>query len=260
MNSMRGIVSQPPHAHSWALVTLLLDADADPNDAQGLYNTMFRPENRRLKLLLERGLTAAALGNVAAIRCLLSLGADPNATADDGTTALHQAAWNDRRAAAECLVAHGARPLRDANHESTPAGWANHAGHAALRDYLLDHCPDGLDLVSFGTVDALRRYLAEHPDFATGTLPGGGSPLHHLCDDTDQAPRSTAGEQPANRGQWRVRLPHNRTAGVDILPRETGCLNTSTIHGSPPRWRPVSPCSKPDTEAAISRSRTSTDS
>ena len=296
-----GIVSQPPHAHSWALVTLLLDAGADPNDAQGLYNTMFRPENRWLKLLLERGLTAAArinwktdnrigtldfilghavavgftervalllrhgadprgtnyydgrshyenallngcgeiaemlvragaepvelspeqrvraacmsgdeaaaraalerapdslndsgtlhaaaaLGNVAAIRCLLGLGADPNATADDGTTALHQAAWNDRRAAAEFLVARGARPLRDANHESTPAGWANHAGHAALRDYLLDHCPDGLDLVSFGRVDALRRYLAEHPDFATGTLPGGGSPLHHLCDDTD---------------------------------------------------------------------------
>ena len=55
-----GIVSQPPHAHSWALVTLLLDAGADPNDAQGLYNTMFRPENRWLKLLLERGLTAAA--------------------------------------------------------------------------------------------------------------------------------------------------------------------------------------------------------
>ena len=181
---------------------------------------------------------AAALGNVAAIRCLLGLGADPNATADDGTTALHQAAWNDRRAAAECLVAHGARPLRDANHESTPAGWANHAGHAALRDYLLDHCPDGLDLVSFGRVDALRRYLAEHPDFATGTLPGGGSPLHRLCDDTDQAPRSTAGERPANRGQWRVRLPHNRTAGVDILPRETGCLNTSTIHGSPAKVAP----------------------
>ena len=91
---------------------------------------------------------AASLGNVAALRCLLSLGADPNATAAGGTTALHQAAWNDRRAAAEVLVAHGARPLRDANHGSTPAGWADHAGHAAMRDYLLDHCPDGLDLVS----------------------------------------------------------------------------------------------------------------
>ena len=128
---------------------------------------------------------AASLGNVAALRCMLNLGADANATTDDGTTALHQAAWHDQRVAAEVLVAHGARPLRDANHESTPAGWANHAGHAAMRDYLLDHCPDGFDLISFGRLEALRRYLAEHPGFATGTLPGGGTPLHHLRDDID---------------------------------------------------------------------------
>ena len=296
-----GVVSQPPHAHARALATLLLDAGADPNDAQGLYNTIFRPDNGWLRLLIDRGLTAAAkvnwktdnqvgtldfmlgyaasrgftervelvlrhgadpngvnyydgrthhenallngfgeiaemlvragaapaelspesrfraacmsgdeeaaraaletapaslndagtlqaaasLGNVAAIRCLLSLGADPNGTADDRTTALHQAAWHDHRAAAELLVAHGARPLRDANHESTPASWADHAGNAAMRDYLLEHCPDGLDLISFGRVEALRRYLAEHPSFATDPLPDGGSPLHRLRDDID---------------------------------------------------------------------------
>ena len=54
-----------------------------------------------------------------------------------------------------------------------------------MRDYLLDHCTDGLDLVSFGRVAALRRYLSEHPDFATSVTPGGGSPLHHLRDDID---------------------------------------------------------------------------
>ena len=296
-----GVVSQPPHPHAWGLATLLLDAGADPNDAQGLYNTMFQPDNRWLQLFLDRGLTAsdrinwktgnrigtldfllghaatkgfadrvelllrhgadprgssyyngrthhanallngfqdiaamlqhagaapaelgpedrfraacmsgdettaraaleaapqslsnpdmlhtaASLGNVAAVRCLLGLGADANATAKDGTTALHQAGWNDQRGVAEILVAHGARPLRDANHGSSPAGWANHAGHAAMRDYLLDHCTDGLDLVSFGRVAALRRYLSEHPDFATSVTPGGGSPLHHLRDDID---------------------------------------------------------------------------
>ena len=296
-----GLVSQPPHPHARALAERLLDAGADPNDAQGLYNTMFRPDDRWLRLLLDRGLTASAkinwktgnrvgtldfllghaatkgfagrvglvlrhgadprgrsyyngrthyenallngfqdiatmleragaepaelspedrfraacmsadeaaarlalegapqslgepdtlhaaasVGNADAVRCLLRLGADPNATAGDGTTALHHAGWNDRRQVAEVLVAHGARPLRDANHGSTPAGWADHAGHAAMRDYLLDHCTDGLDLVSFGRVAALRRYLSEHPDFATGTAPGGGSPLHHLRDDID---------------------------------------------------------------------------
>lgn len=254
-----GIVSQPPHAHAGALAALLLDAGADPNEAQGLYNTMFRPDDRWLQLLLDRGLTAAAkinwqtdnqmgtldfvlghavskgfaervelllrhgadpggtgyyngrthyetallngfgeiaamlqragaepvelrpedrfraacmsgdeaaaraalaqapgslndpdtpqaaaaMGNVAALRCLLQLGADPNTTADDGTTALHQAAWHDRRAAAELLIAHGARALRDANHQGTPAEWAGHAGNAAMRDYLIEHCPGG---------------------------------------------------------------------------------------------------------------------
>ena len=296
-----GIVSQPPHAHAGDLAMLLLDAGADPNDAQGLYNTIFRPDNRWLRLLIERGLTAehqinwktdnrigtlnfilghavtkgftdrvelllrhgadpgginyydgrthhenallngfgeiarmlvragaepgelspenrfraacmsgdeaaaraaleqspdslndagtlqaaASLGNVAALRCLLNLGADPNATGEDGTTALHQAAWSDHRAAAELLVAHGARPVRDANHESTPTGWANHAGNAAMRDYLLDSCPDGFDLISFGRVEALRRYLTDHPEFVTARSPDGASPLHHLRDDTD---------------------------------------------------------------------------
>ena len=296
-----GLVSQPPHPHARALAERLLDAGADPNDAQGLYNTMFRPDDRWLRLLLDRGLTASArinwktgnrvgtldfllghaatkgfagrvelvlrhgadprgrsyyngrthyenallngfqdiatmleragaepaelspedrfraacmsgdeaaaraalegapqslgepdtlhaaasVGNADAVRCLLRLGANPNATAGDGTTALHHAGWNDRREVAEVLVAHGARPLRDANHGSTPAGWADHAGHAAMRDYLLDHCPDGLDLVSFGRIAALRRHLSEHPDFATGTAAGGGSPLHHLRDDID---------------------------------------------------------------------------
>ena len=55
----------------------------------------------------------------------------------------------------------------------------------AMRDYLLDHCTDGLDLVSFGRAAALRRYLSEHPGFATSIPPGGGSPLHHLRDDID---------------------------------------------------------------------------
>ncbi|MDD9989470.1 MAG: ankyrin repeat domain-containing protein [Spirochaetaceae bacterium] len=296
-----GIASQPPHPHAPELAELLLDAGADPNDAQGLYNTMFRPDNRWLHLLLDRGLTArdrinwktgnrvgtldfllghaatkgfadrvelllrhgadprgssyyngrthyenallhgfgdvaallrragatptelspedrfraacmsgdeaaaraaldaapqslsgpeplhtaASLGNVDAVRCLLNLGADPNATAKDGTTALHHAGWNDRREVAEVLVAHGARPLRDADHGSSPAGWADHAGHAAMRDYLIDHCTDGLDLVSFGRAVALQRYLSEHPGFATSVTPGGGSPLHHLRDDID---------------------------------------------------------------------------
>ena len=318
-----GVASQPPHPHARALAELLLDAGANPNDAQGLYNTMFRPDNRWLHLLLNRGLTAsdrinwktgnrvgtldfllghaatkgfadrvelllrhgadprgssyyngrthyenallhgfgevaallrragaeptelspedrfraacmsgdeaaaraaldaapqslsgpdtlhtaASLGNVDAVRCLLNLGADPNATARDGTTALHHAGWNDRRKVAEILVAHGARPLRDTSHGSTPAGWAAYAGHAAMRDYLLDHCTDGLDLVSFGRVAALRRYLSEHPrlcdkrDSGRGLAPPSPPRRHRRS-------RTAAGRAPGGRRRpQRPRLP-----------------------------------------------------
>jgi ankyrin repeat protein len=47
---------QPCHPHWRALGRLLLDAGADPNDAQTLYNRMFEPDNSHLELLFEYGL------------------------------------------------------------------------------------------------------------------------------------------------------------------------------------------------------------
>jgi ankyrin repeat protein len=58
---------------------------------------------------------------------LLAQGASPNARADDRSrqTALHEAAWNGDLAMVELLVDAGADPLaRDAEHDSTPRGWA----------------------------------------------------------------------------------------------------------------------------------------
>ena len=48
--------SQPAHPHWRALGRMLLDAGADPNDAQTLYNRMFEPDNSHLELLYEYGL------------------------------------------------------------------------------------------------------------------------------------------------------------------------------------------------------------
>ncbi len=53
-----GLVQQPPHPRARELADLLLDAGADPNDSQGLYNSMFTPGNEWLELLLSRGLTS----------------------------------------------------------------------------------------------------------------------------------------------------------------------------------------------------------
>jgi ankyrin repeat protein len=52
----QGPESQPRHPDSLALARLLLDRGADPNDGQGLYNRMFRPDNDHLELLFEYGL------------------------------------------------------------------------------------------------------------------------------------------------------------------------------------------------------------
>ncbi|WP_051807175.1 ankyrin repeat domain-containing protein [Actinoplanes subtropicus] len=47
---------QPRHPHWQALGRLLLDAGADPNDAQALYNRMFTPDDGHLELLFAYGL------------------------------------------------------------------------------------------------------------------------------------------------------------------------------------------------------------
>lgn len=51
-----GEQSQPEHPHWRALAGLLLERGAEPNDAQGLYNRMFRGDSDHLALLFEFGL------------------------------------------------------------------------------------------------------------------------------------------------------------------------------------------------------------
>lgn len=55
-----GVVQNPPHPRARELAELLLEAGADPNDSQGLYNSMFTPGNEWLELLLSNGLTSRA--------------------------------------------------------------------------------------------------------------------------------------------------------------------------------------------------------
>jgi hypothetical protein len=60
-----GIIHQPPHPRARKLAEMLLDAGADPNDSQALYNCHFGPGNEWLELLLSRGLTAESLADPA---------------------------------------------------------------------------------------------------------------------------------------------------------------------------------------------------
>lgn len=61
------------------------------------------------------------------IACLIDAGADPNAVADGGVTALHRAVRNRCAAAVEALLAGGADPLRANGNGSTPAMLARQA-------------------------------------------------------------------------------------------------------------------------------------
>jgi Ankyrin repeats (3 copies) len=48
--------NQPPHPQGLALARMLLEAGADPNDSQTLYNRQFEPDDAHLRLLIEFGL------------------------------------------------------------------------------------------------------------------------------------------------------------------------------------------------------------
>jgi hypothetical protein len=84
-----GPIAAPPHPQARALVELLLDSGADPNDEQALYNVHFLRDEGWLELLLARGLreqvrldyllgASVKQGFVDRVALLLAHGASPN--------------------------------------------------------------------------------------------------------------------------------------------------------------------------------------
>jgi hypothetical protein len=126
-----GPINQPPHPRARELAEMLLDAGADPNDSQGLYNSHFSPSDEWLELLLARGLSADAPANpdapaettldfllgkavrtglVERVRLLLAHGADASGRDDRYTHRTHvaNAVLCGHAEVLELLVAHGA--------------------------------------------------------------------------------------------------------------------------------------------------------
>ncbi|WP_250556884.1 ankyrin repeat domain-containing protein [Pseudonocardia lacus] len=94
--------NQPPHRHAEALARVLLEAGADPNDAQALYNRMFTPDDSHLRLLVEFGLGRDGSGPWTAL-----LRQRPAALLEDQ---LSVAAEHDRPEWARLALAAGADP------------------------------------------------------------------------------------------------------------------------------------------------------
>jgi hypothetical protein len=149
----QGPVRQPPHPHQHALARLLLDAGADSNDGQALYNRMFEPGDDHLELLFEYGL---GKGDGGPWRARL-----PDAIASPRDMVRGQLAWavsHDMLDRTQLLVRHGveiAGPLTGDNGMSggrTPVELARLCGYSRIAEYLVSAgAPD----VDFGTADAV---------------------------------------------------------------------------------------------------------
>jgi len=135
---------EPAHPQSVALVTMLLDAGADPNDNQAFYNRQFRPDDSHLPPLLGHGAgqphrspwrerlgaaypspvemvgehlrTAAEHGFSERVRLLLASGVDPNTRGYHpilgDQTAYELAVRNGHREAVALLAAAGGHSER----------------------------------------------------------------------------------------------------------------------------------------------------
>jgi ankyrin repeat protein len=128
-------INQPPHPHRDALAGLLLDAGADPNDGQTLYNRHFRADDDHLKLLFAYGLGQDKRGP-----WFKRLGDQAQSPARLLVEELWSAAKNNFFQRVKLLIDHGVDVntpgLRNGR---TPYEEALRAGNSAIAQYLLEH-------------------------------------------------------------------------------------------------------------------------
>lgn len=129
--------NQPPHRDAVALARLLLEAGADPNDSQALYNRQFDPDDSHLRLLIEFGL-GKGRGGPWHTRLNSSQGTPAQLLEDQ----LSVAAAGNRPEWARLALAAGASPDgKGTAHPifkgATPYGLAVHRGNREVADILL---------------------------------------------------------------------------------------------------------------------------
>jgi ankyrin repeat protein len=171
-----GQVRQPRHPHAQALARVLLEAGADPNDGQALYNRMFEPDNDHLELLFEFGLGTGDGGPWKA-RMGDALDSPQQMVRGDLRWAITHG-MADRVA---LFVEHGVDIVSPFGDGITPATRAAVTGHPELVTYLVAHgapAPDlrpGQQFVAAALAAdhaAVTGLLADHPGLA-GTVSRG---------------------------------------------------------------------------------------
>ena len=123
---------QPPHPECEAFARLLLDAGAEANDSQALYNRMFERDDTCLKLLIEYGLSARDKNN-------WLVREDGKLVENTQTVFDYQLAWALEHRMSErvrLLVEHGADVHKVVNGR-TPYEWARLGNDKDLALYLV---------------------------------------------------------------------------------------------------------------------------
>ena len=166
-----GPVNQPEHEECEALARLLLDAGAEPNDSQALYNTMFTPGSKCLETLLEYGLSGEDRNN-------WLLEENGELVENPEQVLGYQLQWavrNGHVERARLLIDRGADLTIDAGDGRTLFAAALRAGHPDLAQYLAEHGAATAKLDAAGRlvaacmsedVETVRMLLQAEPDLA----------------------------------------------------------------------------------------------
>ncbi|EXG81889.1 ankyrin repeat domain-containing protein [Cryptosporangium arvum] len=215
-----GEQNQPRHPRWRELARLLLDAGADPNDEQALYNCMFGASDEHLELLFSAGLADRGLLRIQ----------------------LRWAVEHDLRDRVRLLTEHGVDvrspyegdgPAWAAGDGRTPVALARLCGNTEIADYLLAHGaepppPDPVaDLIAAvfrgenatAPADVVARAVRERPGlvvWAAAAAPAAVERLVELGFDVNALGRADA---PVEQ-EWETALHHAAGAGdVDLTRR-----------------------------------------
>ena len=149
----RGPKHQPEHQYCYQLARLLLEAGADPNDSQALYNRMFTGGTRHLQLLFEYG-----LGKTTDSVWFRRLGAKLGTPSEMLQQQMGWAAKYNQLERMKLLVEHGVDVNRaDSRLQKTPYELAVLHDNKEMVEYLLKH-------------GAQESALSELDDFAAACL------------------------------------------------------------------------------------------
>ena len=162
-----GVRNQPAHPQWEALARALLDAGADPNDGQTLYNRTFEPDDSHLALLFEHGLDDAVElafqlgwavwhGMDERVRLLVAHGVSPDTVVGgryDVTArpAYAAAVTSGQQATAELLLELGATPTLSDAERAIGGVFDGEGAFAHERPGLVAWAAD------LGRTDAVRR-------------------------------------------------------------------------------------------------------